>query len=262
VKVLVPVKQVTVLARDFALEHSEAVAIDAGALQWQLNEWDAFSLEAGVRLVEESGGGEVVVASVGDEHAEEGLRACLARGADRALRLWDPALDGADALAVASVLAALAAAQAPDVILCGAQSSDAANAATGIALAGLLDIAHVAVVSAIECDSGRLTVQRERDGGELEALRLSMPALLTIQTGANEPRHANLRAIKQARAKPLQTLTLSDLDLHPDTVRAAAGARTVRLLERERGEGPNMLGEAPAEIAARIATIVAEEMRA
>jgi electron transfer flavoprotein beta subunit len=260
VRVLVPVKQVAVLEREFALAGAAAVVPEA--LRWQLNEWDAFSLEAGLQLVERAGGGEVAVVSVGDEHAEEGLRVCLAKGADRALRIWDPALEGADALAVAWVLGALAVKESPDVILCGAQSSDSASAATGIALAGLLELAHVAVVSAIEYDGARLTVRRELDGGEVEALCVSTPALLTVQTGANEPRHANLRAIKQAREKPLQTLGLAELDLHPDAVGASAGARTVRVLERERGDGPTMLGDAPAEIAARIAEIVAERMSA
>jgi electron transfer flavoprotein beta subunit len=260
VKVLVPVKQVAVLERDFALDGASAPAPEA--LRWQLNEWDAFSLEAGLRLAEQAGGGEVTVVSVGDEHAEEGLRACLAKGADRALRIWDRELAGADALAVAWVLAALAVREAPDVILCGAQSSDAAGAATGIALAGLLELAHVAVVSSIECEGAQLTVQRELDGGEVETLRLSLPALLTVQTGANEPRHANLRAIKQARAKPLHTLGLSELELHPDAIGASAGARTLRLLEPERGDGPTMLGEEPAEIAARIVEIVADQVGA
>jgi electron transfer flavoprotein beta subunit len=260
VRVLVPVKSVAVLDREFALDGASAVAPEA--LEWQLNEWDAFSLEAGLRLVEQAGGGEVAVVSVGDEHAEEGLRACLAKGAERALRIWDPALEGADALAVAWVLAALAVKEAPDVILCGAQSSDAAAAATGIALAGLLELAHVAVVSAIDYDGAQLTVRRELDGGASEMLRLSTPALLSVQTGANEPRHANLRAIKQAREKPLQTLGLAELELHPDAVGASAGSRTVRVLERERGDGPAMLGEEPAEIAARIVEIVAERMSA
>jgi electron transfer flavoprotein beta subunit len=262
VKLLVPVKQVARLRGGAVLDGDGRVA--PADLEWGLNEWDAFSVEAALALAESDAQApsEVVVATVGDEHAEEGLLAYLARGADRGVRIWDPSLEGADALAVAAVLAVLAVRERPDVILCGAQSSDAAGAATGIALAGLLELPHVAVVSAIEYEGGRLTVQRELDGGAVEVLRLSPPALLTVHTGANEPRHANLRAIKQARAKPLQTLGLSELELDADAVGVAAGARTVRLLERERGAGPSMLGEAPAEIAARIVEIVHERLGA
>lgn len=258
VKLLVPVKQVALLREGAVLDDAGRLAPEG--LEWQLNEWDAYSVEAALALVEAEGAGEVVVATVGDEHAEEGLRAYLARGADRGVRIWDPVLRDADALAVAAVLAPLAARERPDLILCGAQSSDAAGAATGIALAGLLDLAHVAVVGAIERDGGRLTVERELDGGAVEVLGLSLPALLTVQTGANEPRSATLRAIKQAREKPLERLGLAELGLHVGAVGAAAGSRTVRLAEPEHEGGAQMLQGTAGEIAARIAAILAEEL--
>jgi electron transfer flavoprotein beta subunit len=270
VKLLVPVKQVARLAEDAVLD--DAGRLVPESLEWQLNEWDAFAVEAALALVEAEGpgageaagagegAGEVVVATVGGEHAEAGLRSYLAMGADRAVRIWDSALHDADALAVASVLAALATREQPDLILCGAQSSDAANAATGIAVAGLLELPHVAVVNAIERDGARLIVQRELDGGAVEVLGLSLPALLSVQTGINEPRHATLRAIKQAREKPLARLGLDELGLDADTLRAGAGARIVRLVVPERDAHARMIEGSAEEIAARIAAIVSEEL--
>jgi electron transfer flavoprotein beta subunit len=260
VKILVAVKQVARLEDDFELNGS--AAIDPAALDWQLNEWDTFSLEAALQLLENGAGGEVVAVTVGDERSEDGLLACLAKGADRAVRVWEEALAGADPLAVASVLAAVAAREQPDLILCGVQSSDAAAAATGVAVAGLLDLTRVAVVNAIERDGERLRVQRELDGGDVEVLSLSMPALLTVQTGINEPRYATLRAIKQARAKPLEVLALCDLALDAAGVHAAAGSRTVRFAAPERGRGAQMLDGSASAIAARIAELVAQELRA
>jgi electron transfer flavoprotein beta subunit len=263
-KILVPVKQVASIGGDFTLDG--AGELDPRALHWQANEWDAFSLEAALQLAESSSAGEgfeVVVVTVADEHGEEGLRACLAMGADRGIRIWDPSLERLeDPLAIAAVLAAVARREDPGLILCGVQSSDSANAATGVALAGLLDLARVAVVTAVELDGEELRVARELDGGAVETLRLSLPALLTIQTGINEPRRANLRAIRQARSKPLAVLALSDLDLDGAGVREAAGARTVRLLERERGGGASMLEGPPAAIAGRIVELVTRELRA
>src|ERR1700688_1101094 len=204
-RILVPVKQVASIDGDFALDG--AGALERQALRWQANEWDAFSVEAALRLAEGSADPadtEVVVVTVANEAAEVGLRAYLAMGADRALRVWDDVLaDIDDPLAVAAVLAAVARREAPELILCGVQASDSANAATGVALAGVLDLPRVAVVTALEPDGEELTVQRELDGGAVEVLRLSLPALLTIQTGINDPRRPNLRAIKQARSKPL-----------------------------------------------------------
>jgi electron transfer flavoprotein beta subunit len=259
VKILVPVKQVASLDEDFALSGDGSVS--AEELEWQLNEWDGFSLEAALQL-NEGEDGEVVVVTVGDEQAEEGLLACLAKGADRAIRVWDESLHGADALAVAGVLAVVARAEQPELILCGVQSSDAAGAATGIALAGLLDLAHVAVVAGIEREGERLTVQRELEGGTVELLRISLPCLLTVQTGINEPRYATLRAIKQARAKPLTIAGLGELGLDAAAVAASAGSRTLGLREHEQGAGARMLEGPPADVAARIAEIVRDAMRA
>jgi electron transfer flavoprotein beta subunit len=270
VKLLVPVKQVARLGPDAFPDAAGRLA--PADLEWQLNEWDAFSVEAALQVVEADatgtgdgaakadGAGEVVVVSVGDEHAEAGLRSYLAMGADRAVRIWDPALQDADALEVAAVLAALAKREQPELILCGAQSSDAANAATGIALAGLLELAHVAVVGAIAREGERLTVQRELDGGAVEVLELSLPALLTVQTGANAPRHATLRAIKLAREKPLESLGLDELGLDAGTLSAAAGSRIVRLVVPERDAHASMIEGSAEEIAARIAAIVSEEL--
>ena len=257
-KIVVPVKQVAALDDEFELLDDGGV--DPDFVEWELNEWDTFSLEAAQQIGEAAGDAEIVVVSVGDEEAEEGLLACLAKGADRGVRVWDDALEGADALAVARVLAAAVEREEPDLVLCGVQSSDAVNGATGVALAAHLDLPHVAVVKGLEMGDGSVTVERELEGGLVEVLRVKLPALLTIQTGINEPRYATLRAIKQARDKPLDVIGLADLGLDDDAVAAAAGARVRRLGHHEKGEGAEMLSGSPDEIAARIAEIVRERV--
>jgi electron transfer flavoprotein beta subunit len=258
-KVIVPVKQVALLDDEFELL-DDGSGVDPDSLDWDLNEWDTFSLEAAVQLREAAGDGEVVAITVGAEEAEEGLLSALAKGADRAVRIWDEQLDGADALAVARVLAAAIAPESPDLILCGVQSSDAVNSATGIALAGHLQLPHVAVVKWIDVEGAAATVERELEGGLVEIVRISLPALLTIQTGINEPRYATLRAIKQAREKPLAVVSLAEVGLDPEHVAAAAGSHRQRLAHPERGEGAEMLNGSTAEVAATIASIVKDRI--
>jgi electron transfer flavoprotein beta subunit len=261
VKIVVPVKQVAVLDEEFELL-DDRPGVNPDAIEWDLNEWDNFSVEEALQLREATGDGEVVVASVGDEEAEEGLRACLAKGADRGVRVWDEELDGADPLGVARVLAAAVEQESPDLVLCGVQSSDGVHSATGIALAEHLGLPHVAVVAGLEYDAGgnTATVERELEGGLVEVLRIGLPALLTIQTGINEPRYATLRAIKQAREKPLEVKGLGDLGLDGGAVEAAAGARVRSMSHPDTGEGAEMLQGSPPELAARIAEIVKDRM--
>ncbi len=261
-KVVVPVKQVARL--DDEAELVDARTVDPDALEWELNGWDGFSVEAALQLTEGADGGEVVVVSVGDDEAEEGLLACLAKGADRAIRVWDDGLADADPLAIARVLAEAVRAEQPDLVLCGAQSSDTVASATGVALAAHLGLPRVAVVKRLDYDagSGTATVQRELEGGTVEVLRVSCPALLTIQTGINEPRYATLRAIKQAREKPLEVRDLGALGLSAADVAAAAGSRTRALRPHECGEGAQMLDGSAADVAGRIAEIVKERMGA
>jgi electron transfer flavoprotein beta subunit len=260
-KIVVPVKQVANLDEEFEVLEDRP-GVDPDAIEWELNEWDDFSLEAALQLREAEGEGEIVVVSVGDEEAEEGLRACLAKGADRAVRVWEGSLEDADALVVSRVLAAAVERESPDLVLCGVQSSDAVNSATGVALAAHLGLARVAVVKAIDYDpsSRSATVERELEGGLIELLRVRLPALLTIQTGINEPRYANLRAIKQAKEKPLDVTAPSELGLDEGTLEAASASRTRSLAPPGAGGGAEMLNGSPAAVAERIAEIVKERM--
>ena len=262
-KIVVTVKQVAVLDEEFELLEDRP-GVDPDAIEWDVNEWDNFSVEEALQLREAAGRGDVVVISVGGEEAEEGLRACLAKGADRAVRIWDGALEGADPLAVARVLAAAVERESPDLVLCGVQSSDGVHSATGVALAEHLGLARVAVVKALDYDAeaGAATVERELEGGLVELLRVRLPALLTIQTGINEPRYATLRAIKQAKEKPLDVVGLGELGLDSGVVEAAAGSRVRQVAHPDTGEGAEMLDGSPSELAARIAEIVKDRMSA
>jgi electron transfer flavoprotein beta subunit len=259
VKIVVPVKEVAVLDEEFELLEDRP-GVDPDAVEWDLNEWDDFSVEEALQLREAAGDGEVVVISVGGEEAEEGLRACLAKGADRAVRIWDDALAGADPLAVARVLTAAVERESPDLVLCGVQSSDGVHSATGVALAEHLGLPRVAVVKALEHEAGTLTVERELEGGLVELLRVRLPALLTIQTGINEPRYATLRAIKQAKEKPLDVVGLGELGLDTGAVEGAAGSRVRSMSHPDTGEGAEMLNGSPADVAARIAEIVKDKL--
>jgi electron transfer flavoprotein beta subunit len=259
-KILVPVKQVAALDEDFQIRE-DGRDVDADFLIRDLNEWDDFSLEEAVKIKEAATVPvEVVVVCVGPEAADESLRKCLAKGADRALRVWDTAVEGSDPIAIARVLAAVAKREAPDMVFAGVQSSDHTFAATGIATAALLGWPHAAVVSYLGYTPGAKTTvfRRELEGGLFHEVEIQCPAVLTIQLGINTPRYASLRSIKQAAAKPIEVLPLTDLGLTPaDVGEAGSASRVRRMYIPDKGRAQLIEGDA-AQQARRLADIIRE----
>lgn len=256
-KILVPIKRVAHLDDDFEMR-DDGREVDRDFIDWDLNEWDAFSLEAAVQLVEQAGEGEVVAVTVDEDEAEDTLRGALARGADRAIRVWDEALEDPDLMAIAKVLAGVVDRESPDLVLCGVQSSDVVNGATGVALAGFAGLPRAAVVAGFSHDAsaGTITVERELEGGLVEIQRLPLPALLTIQTGINEPRYASMRATRKAREKPLDELSLADVGMDVQAVEAANASRVVEMTTPPEAEKAEMLEGDNGAVAARVAEII------
>jgi electron transfer flavoprotein beta subunit len=202
-------------------------------------------------LREAAGEGEVIVVSVGDVEVEDCMRRCLAMGADRGIRV--EAEERLDPIQVARALAEVVRGESPDLVFCGVQSADSVQAATGTALAELLDLPRVAVVTKVELGEGKATVNRELEGGLVDVVDVDTPALLTIQTGINEPRYATLRAIKQAEEKQIEVRQPGDLGEPAYKVR--------KMFVPPKGEGAEMLDGSPADVAQRIKEIVEERMK-
>jgi electron transfer flavoprotein beta subunit len=166
---------------------------------------------------------EVVAVTIGPERSEETIRMALAKGADRAVRVWDDAFEAGEVLdpnAKARVLAAVAEEEDPDVVFTGVQADDDSIGGTGVALADELGFQWAAVVNFFEYDlsEGVAKVHRELEGGVEEVTEVETPAVFTIQTGINEPRYASLRGIRQAQSKEIAPKTLDDLGLDDSAV--------------------------------------------
>lgn len=259
-KILVAVKQVAALDEDFEIR-ADGRDVDEEFLVRDLNEWDDFSLEEAVKIKEGCAEPvEVVAVSVGPEEADEALRKCLAKGADRAIRVWDEAIVDSDPIAIARILAAVARIESPDMLFAGVQSSDQTFAATGIASAAFLGWPHAAVVTSLAYAPGAKSavLRRELEGGVLHEVEIQCPAVLTIQLGINTPRYASLRAIKQAAAKPIEVRSLAELGLGAAEVGAQGShSRVRRMYIPDKGQAELIEGDAAAK-ARRLAEIIRE----
>ena len=248
-KIVVCVKLVKVLGDEVEFT-PDGLDVDPDYLEHALNEWDACALEEALRIRERIGEAEVVAVTAGDKRSEEALRRCLAMGADRAVRVEALTLDP---ISTARTLAACVATESPDLVLCGVQSSDAVQGSTGTALAEHLGLPRVAVVKKLEWGgSGPAMVHRELEGGLVDVVEVDTPAVLTIQTGINQPRYATLRAIKLAEQQQIEVIA------------SAAGEpayRVRRMFSPPKGEGAQMLKGSPSEIARQIAGIIKERLK-
>jgi len=259
-KILVAVKQVAALDEEFEIR-ADGKDVDPDFLVRDLNEWDDYSLEEAMKIKEATATPvEVVALSIGPEDADEVLRKCLAKGADRAIRVWGETIAGSDAIAIARLIAAVARREQPQLLFAGVQSADHAFAATGVAVAAFLDWPHAAVVTQLSYAPGAESalLRRELEGGVLHEMQIETPAVLTIQLGINTPRYASLRSIKQAAAKPIEVLTPQDLGIAADEVGEAGSASRVRRMYVPDKGRAQMIAGSVEEQAARLAQLIKE----
>ncbi|MEW6376323.1 MAG: electron transfer flavoprotein subunit beta/FixA family protein [Thermodesulfobacteriota bacterium] len=233
--------------------------IDKSGLAFDLNEWDSYAIEEAI-LLKEKLGGTVTVLSVGGEDSNESLRKCLAMGADDAIRLNDPAFAGADGFATARVLAEAIRNLTYDLILTGTQAEDDGYGQVGVALAELLGIPHAALVNRLEVQDKKIKVHRELEGGLEEVFEIDLPALLTIQTGINEPRYVSIMGIRKVAKKEIKTLGTSDLNLKVEEVGlVGSDIRLEKIFLPPIGEGAEMLEGKPEEIALKVFDILKDK---
>jgi electron transfer flavoprotein beta subunit len=208
-KIVVAIKQVP--SRDAQLKIAVSGRwIEDSDLAYEINEPDAYALEAGLQLKEKNGG-EVVALCLGPARAAQTIREALAKGADRAIHIEEEDPGAFDALGTARLLAAALADEKPDLILTGLQSDDLGYGQTGVIMAELLGLPHATIIMQVEKREGGIRVKRELEDGWFQHVEMPLPALLTIQSGFSKLRYATLMGIKKAKSKEIRRLTAAQL---------------------------------------------------
>ncbi|MCP3953383.1 MAG: electron transfer flavoprotein subunit beta/FixA family protein [Desulfobacterales bacterium] len=173
-----------------------------------MNRFDEYALEEAVRIKEHFAGTTVEVLSVGPERCRAVIRRALAKGADAGIHIQDRAPGYPAAEAVAAVIAKFCQTRAYDLILAGVISEDLMQGLTGPLVAARLKIpcATAVIRQRIDPDRGTVLAGCELENGWTEEVRLTLPALLTIQSGINRPRYPSLSNMMRSRHQELATL--------------------------------------------------------
>lgn len=218
-----------------------------------LDPGDETGLEAGLQLVEREGG-ELTVVSMGPEEALAAVQRALAMGAHRGVIVIDDALRGADALATARVLAAAIRRQSFDLVIGGVESTDGYTGTVPAAVAELLDIPSATFARKLDSDGGGVRIERQTETG-YDVVTGPMPILVTVTAGATEPRFPSLKGVMQAKQKPVDRLTLADLDLTPQDV---APQQSIVAVEDAPAKAGGRVIRADEDAAAAIADLLAD----
>ena len=208
-KVLVPIKRVI----DYNVKvrvKADNSGVELANVKMAMNPFDEIAVEQALRLKEAGGASEVVVVSIGPAQNQETIRTSLAMGADRGIHIESS--HDIEPLAVAKLLKAVVQRENPGLVLVGKQAIDDDCNQTGQMLAALLGWAQGTFVSALDVVGDTAKIVREVDGG-LEHLEIKMPAIVSVDLRLNEPRYASLPNIMKAKKKPIDSLTINDLDV-------------------------------------------------
>lgn len=197
--ILVPIKRVIdPYAKVRALP--DGSGLDTAGLKFDVNPFDEIAMEQAVRFKEADPSVRVVAVSIGSSECEDQLRKALAMGADEAVLVETN--DELDSFVVACELQAVVNELNPDLVLMGKQATDDDANQAGQILAARLKWPQATFAAAVTLEGGSVTVTRETDDGE-QTVKLSLPAVVTVDLRLNEPRYIALPGIIKARSKPL-----------------------------------------------------------
>ena len=220
-KIVVCVKQVVDTGAALTLKEGQ---VDTEGLPRVLNPYDEFAVEEAVRIKEQAPEETTVtLMTLGPDRFKDTLRKGLAMGADQAVHLLDPAFEGLDCLGVATALSKAMGTLEYDLILCGRQAVDDDMAQVGPALAVLLGIPFVTVVTKLNFseDRQKAEVTRQIEGGS-EIIEAPLPLLITCQKGLNEPRLPSLKGIMAAKKKEVVLLDAAAIGFDAQAMGAPA----------------------------------------
>jgi electron transfer flavoprotein beta subunit len=226
---------------------ANGTSIDETGLKFDINDFDAWAVEAALQIKDKDPSTEVVAISLGPDSVQEVIRKALSMGADRGIQLKADAVPF-DGFAIAQALAAELKEGGYDLVFFGKKSPDASNGVVGTIVAELLGLPVVTAISKLELSGSTGTAKREIEGGQ-EIVEFPIPAVLTVDEGLNTARYPSLKGIMAAKKKPLETkpaqlgeVTVSIIGLELPPERAAgriigegadAVPELVRLLQTE-----------------------------
>ncbi len=212
-KVVVCVKQIPDPATPYTLEEGTNWLIRPS--EQVLDDTDRYGVEMGLQIAQ-ANEGTVTLVSMGPAGNNQGIRQALAMGADKAVLIDDSDLRGSDALTTARVLAAAIKEEGFDLVIAGTESTDGYSGVVPQMLSELLDTPALTYATAVDIGDGTISIHRQTNAG-YDVVAASLPAVVSVTAGVVEPRYPTFKGIMDAKKKPVENKTLSDLGVDAST---------------------------------------------
>jgi len=207
-KILVCVKQVPDSAETICIDAAAENIIYKESCVFRMNRYDEFALEEALRIRERFSGATVDALSVGPDRVRKTIYKALEMGVDHGIHIPEESVDYLDPAARASLIEEHARDNGYDLILTGVMAEDDMECQVGQILAALLSwpCATSVMHQEIDLEKRSVYIEREIEGGAREGLTISLPAVLSIQSGINRPRYPSLSNVLRARTLELETV--------------------------------------------------------
>jgi electron transfer flavoprotein beta subunit len=113
-----------------------------------------------------------------------------------------------------------------DLILSGSQDDEDTSAHLIPAVAYKLRIQHATIVTKIQIEDHKATVQRELENDLEEILEIDLPAIFSVQSGINIPRYASMSGMMKAKKKELKFMDMESIGITKTDISDSA-AKTI-----------------------------------
>lgn len=190
------------------------------------NPADLSALEMALQMAEKTHG-TVTAVAIGPRRLDDHLRLAFAMGASRAVRVWNSALQGGDAVSEARLLERLIEILKPDLVMTGSRLVDRGHDPAPALAAANLGMASVSAALDIEVRGETIEVLRKSDRGGRQRVMATLPCALLFEETSCEPRYPGHESLLNSLAMAIEVWDQGELGL-PLSVLGAPGARLHR----------------------------------
>lgn len=178
----------------------------------RMSRFDEFAAEEAVLLKESFPKTVVDVIAAGPENTQKVIKRAMGMGADNGIHILSDYETACDAAAVSEMIAGFAKEKNYDLIFCGIMSEDMMQFAVGPMIAQRLTMPWATSVISAKPDpeNRKIRIVRELEGGVKAIVEIHLPALLTIQSGINDPRYPSLSNLLRANKSRIHVIAAND----------------------------------------------------